>query len=144
MGQRFHKSMNHNKYKQHLPAHTHHAYSPEMAKVSKKKQVTSNKAKAQSTKAGKQRACGTDGEIDEEELSVSVTHRRKKARHSVEIVDENSGLEIEEIDVTPKSTSDDSDEVRSHIHDTDFIAHLDERVMASKSGIKLKLGHLTQ
>ena len=86
-----------------------------MAKHSKKKQETSNKTKALTTKAGKQRACGTDGEIDEEKLSVSVTHRWKKAKLSVAIEEvEDGDSEIEEINVTSKPASDDSDEV-SHV-----------------------------
>ena len=108
--------MNINKNKQNLSSHSHYAHSPKMAKHSKKKQETSNKTKAHTTKAGKRHACGTDGEIDEKELSVSVTHRRKKAKLSVAIEEvEDGDSEIEEIDVTSKPASDDSDEV-SHVY----------------------------
>lgn len=81
--------------------------------TSKKKQLP-NKAKAQ-----KRCASGTDGEIDEEEVSVSVTRRRKKAKHSIhtveteeEEIDEIGDLEIEEVD----PPSDNSNEVRSQIN----------------------------
>lgn len=80
--------------------------------TSKKKQLP-NKAKAQ-----KRRPSGTDGEIDEEEVSVSVTRCRKKAKHSIhtveteEEIDEIGDLEIEEVD----PPSDVSIEVRSQIN----------------------------
>jgi hypothetical protein len=85
-----------------------------MVNLSKRIRQPSKKALAHTIlKAGKRR--GTDAEIDEEELSVSVTRRRKKAKQSVETEEEDDEvLEIEEVDMTAVSPSDDSDEVRHY------------------------------
>lgn len=84
--------------------------------TSKKKQLL-NKAKAQ-----KWRASETDGEIDEEEVSISVRRRRKKAKLSIytveteeEDIEEVDNPEIEEVDAV-NPPSDNSNEVRSHIY----------------------------
>lgn len=81
---------------------------PNMINISKRIRQPSKKALAHTIlKAGKCR--GTDADIDEVELSVSVTHHQRKAKQSVETEDDDN--EIEEVDMTAISPSDDSDEV---------------------------------
>jgi hypothetical protein len=106
-----------NKNKQLVPAP--HVDSPKMANSkcppSKKRQGPANKGKAHATKTN-QKKRGADGDVDEE-VSVSVTCRRKKAKLSsfeevnkedseVEEVDEVDEVEILEPDI-------ESDEVRA-------------------------------
>jgi hypothetical protein len=106
------------------------------SKSSKKKQPA-NKGKARATKTNLNQKRGADGEVDEE-VSVSVTCRRKKAKLSFEEVNEGEDSDVEEVnEVEILEPNSDSDEVRRIFIFTKSSSYLIRRRTraASTSGI---------